>query len=556
MTKTALRALLRTKFEFTPDAAKLKLALLRQLRHSRLPTAAAVLELHEHLCFLRAYADDERVLKATQAMLLGFAQRRDLQAFASKLIDTGIAGTAIQYPFFAPTAARLAEKFPHLLTVCWDEDEIEALTRVLPLLSHWAETPALDEQSRTTHEWIDLQRGQTTDATYVVKRMQALHRDPFVFENAYEALSLWLRLAPGKGTPSRTLAAAPVARVAYQKGPVHSARPDLKTVLHESPLAVRELDPKEGARYVEMARDAMVTRQRDLDAFAYGDCADVRLVEWEDGLSFAAIGVIPERRLLLEAVYGFLTLKNGIPMGYVLNSALFGSAEIAYNVFDTFRGGEAGHVYGRVLATVRALFGTDSFTIYPYQIGHENDEALQSGAWWFYQKLGFRSRDRSVLKRMEQELLRMKKNKQHRSSIATLKALAPENVYYHMDAQRDDVIGILPLAQVGKAVTRRIAADFGADRERAEAAYAERAQELLGLPKLAELSKGERLCFARWAPLVAVLPGVEGWSKADLQGLREVVLKKGGQRESDFVHAFDRHARLRAVIGELARAKP
>ena len=243
-------------------------------------------------------------------------------------------------------------------------------------------------------------------------------------------------------------------------------------------------------------------------------------------------------------------------MGYVLNSALFGSAEIAYNVFDTFRGGEAGHVYGRVLATVRALFGTDSFTIYPYQIGHENDEALQSGAWWFYQKLGFRSRDRSVLKRMEQELLRMKKNKQHRSSIATLKALAPENVYYHMDAQRDDVIGILPLAQVGKAVTRRIAADFGADRERAEAAYAERAQELLGLPKLAELSKGERLCFARWAPLIAVLPGVEGWSKAELQGLREVVLKKGGQRESDFVHAFDRHARLRAAVGELARAKP
>jgi len=47
---------------------------------------------------------------------------------------------------------------------------------------------------------------------------------------------------------------------------------------------------------------------------------------------------------LLESVYGFLTLKNGIPIGYVLVSALFGSSEIAYNVFETYRGGEAGAV--------------------------------------------------------------------------------------------------------------------------------------------------------------------------------------------------------------------
>ena len=45
-----------------------------------------------------------------------------------------------------------------------------------------------------------------------------------------------------------------------------------------------------------------------------------------DGLELAAIGMVPKRRLLLEAVYGFLTLKNGVPIGYVLNSALFGSS--------------------------------------------------------------------------------------------------------------------------------------------------------------------------------------------------------------------------------------
>ena len=71
-------------------------------------------------------------------------------------------------------------------------------------------------------------------------------------------------------------------------------------------------------------------------------------------------------------------------------SALFGSSEIAFNVFESFRGAEAGLIYGRVLGVTRALFGADSFTIFPYQLGDDNEEGIESGAWWFYRKLGFR----------------------------------------------------------------------------------------------------------------------------------------------------------------------
>src|SRR4029077_15288644 len=135
---------------------------------------------------------------------------------------------------------------------------------------------------------------------------------------------------------------------------------------------------------IDLAREAMVTRSRDLDVFCWGDPRDVRLVDAGGGLQCACIGALPERRLLLESVYGFLTLKNGVPIGYVLCSALFGSSEIAYNVFETFEGAQAGPVFGRVLRMGRSLFGSDSLTIYPYQLGHDNKEALVSGAWWFY----------------------------------------------------------------------------------------------------------------------------------------------------------------------------
>jgi hypothetical protein len=299
----------------------------------------------------------------------------------------------------------------------------------------------------------------------------------------------------------------------------------------------------------------MATRQRDLDNFSYGDPRDVRMVDWGDGLAFACIGLLPERRLMLESVYAFLTLKNGVPIGYVLNSALFNSAEIAYNVFETFRGAEAGLVYGRVLATVRHLFGVDTFTIYPYQLGEGNEEAIESGAWWFYQKMGFRPKDEATRKLMDREVAAARRRPGHRSSRANLHALARRNLYYHDGPERDDVIGVLPLANVGLHMMRFFDERFGGDRAQGVWECARQAKVLLGLAERRTWSRGQRLWWYRWAPLVLALPGIERWSGEERRALAEVILLKGGQRESDFVWRFDAHARLRAALRELA-ARP
>jgi hypothetical protein len=297
----------------------------------------------------------------------------------------------------------------------------------------------------------------------------------------------------------------------------------------------------------------MVTRQRDLDVFQWGDPDGVRLLHFEDGLSFVVIGAVSERRLLLESVYGFLTLKNGVPTGYVLVSALFGSSEIAYNVFETFRGGESGRVYGKVLSATRHLFGSDVFTIFPYQLGgYGNPEALASGAWWFYQKLGFRPRAPRVVSLMNEELARMKADPAHRSSVATLKILASENLYFDLGKERDDAIGVLELPNVGLAVTDMLARRFGSDREKAEAALTLEARDLLGLRTLSGWSAGARLAFRRWAPLVTILPRIARWTPAEKRGLAAVIRAKGGTHESDFVRLFDAHRKLRRSIATLA----
>ena len=584
-----LAELERCHAEFGPDASLRKRALLVTLGRARLPGADAVTRFHDLLCFLRAYPDDAPLLALVERLLQGFAQRPDLSASRAALADSGIAGTDIHYPFFASMAGWLARHWGDRLAIDWsdwNEQDEERLGRLLPLIAHYAETPGLDDLDLTAREWLDRMRGAKpagrgaktagrgaraeSDAAFLVRSVAAYCRgDGVLQEYLYETLQPPLVLQPGPCSPSRTLAlhVPPAARAAtravhFQSVPLERQRPDLATVLAERPRAVRAVPRAEGQALIDLARAAMVVRSRDLDVFAWGDPEDVRLVEWEQGLQFACIGAIPERRLLLESVHGLLTLKNGVPIGYVLISALLGSSEIAYNVFETWRGGEAARLYGRVLGTARALFGSDSFTIYPYQLGDDNDEALQSGAWWFYQKLGFRPKDAGALRLMRRELAALARRPSHRSSIATLRRLAAHNVYYHAGRERDDVIGIAPLANVGLAVSDALGARAGSERlpgTRGARECERQSAALLGLPGArngarlpASWSGGERLAFARWAPLVTILPGIERWTAAEKRALLAVIRAKGGRRESDYVRLFDAHRHLRRALLALA----
>jgi hypothetical protein len=556
MPHSALRELASLKFQFGPEAAARKGALLRRLATSAMPTAGDVLALHELLCFWRAYPDDRAVLAQVEAMLASFGSRRDLRRHRADLQDSGVVGTEIRYLFFAQMAQWVAARWAPRLRLDWDDlGEGESLAKILNLLGLYSETPGLDEFGFSTREWLDRLRGpDTTDGAFLVGRIAELDLDPVLREYFYEHLQVPMILDPADDGPSRTRAKLPGLPVRYQRGPLNTARPDLPAELRRAPARITALSARRGQAVIDLAREAMVTRSRDLDAFAYGDPHDVRLIDGGDGLVFAAIGLIPERRLMFEAVYGFLTLKNGVPIGYVLSSALLGSVEVAYNVFETYRGGEAGHVYGRLLASLGHLFAADTFTVYPYQLGGDgNDEGLQSGAWWFYQKLGFRARDPRVLRLMKQELAHMKRDPRHRSSLATLAKLATENVFYDLGRPREDIIGRLSLGEVGLRITAYLAGRFGAHRRESLDVCARDAAARLGVAWPARWSAGERLAWQRWAPLVLILPGISRWSPAEKRALAAVIRAKGGRRESDFVALFDGHRKLRRAIVKLAR---
>lgn len=541
---------------YGPAAAARKKALLRALGRRAFADAGALLRHHETLCFLRAYPDDPELLAAVEARLAAFGARADVRRLRRRLADSGVAGTDIHFPFFWFTAQWLARHWPEALTVDWSEPiATAALEKLLPQLLPYAESLTVDQLSFTARDWLNELKGpDETDATFLIRRFAALPFGDFGREAAYDGLNPWLVLKGGPTTPSRTHARHAESRVSFQTDPLDLSRPDMVKEARRPPVGLRVAAPAEAARLIGLARAAMVTRARDLDAFENANPRDIRVIDCGEGLEFVAVGQVPERRLLLESVYGFLTLKNGVPIGYVLVSALFGSAEIAYNIFETFRGGESARVFGRVLGMARALFGVDTFSIEPFQLGYGNDEGLRSGAWWFYYKVGFRPADAEVQRVLRDELARMKADPRRRTDLRTLKQLASAHMFLHLWRPRSDTLGQVALDNIGLRVTRRLADYCGGHREAGLRRLGQAAARRLGFGGLGRLAPSERLAFERWAPLIDLIPDVERWRAAEKRAAVAVLRAKGGRHESDFVRLFDAHSRLRRGILRLARA--
>lgn len=551
--RRALREFLGCLSQFGEHHAARKRELLSVLHRRRLSSAPEVLQLHEGLCFLRAYPDDAQLLEQVEGMLSVFASRSDLRKHADTLADTGIAGTPIYFRFFPATAHWLARRWGAYLSIDWAEFEsAEKLEVWLPWLTSYCEMMGLDEYAFEVHEWIDRLKGPSeTDAAFLLSRLERMRMSGPAREVVMEDLDLPFRLCPGPDTPARTHEKYEGAAITYQANPLLTTRPSLAEIAERRPPA-RRVPPREGEKLIALARTTMATRSRDLDAFAYASKHDVMLVDCADGLEIACVGLLPERRFLLETMYGYLVLKNGVPVGYGAITCLFGSAEIAFTVFDTFRTGQASVIFGWVLTMAHHVLGADTITLDAYQIGRDNEDALRSGAWWFYQKLGFRPRDDAALGIMRRELKLMSTRSGHRSSVATLERLAEHDLFLSLAEPREDVLGVLPLANVGLHCTAFLAERFGSDREGGARVCAQEACELLGLRGYGRFKPSERTAWERWAPLVAILPNVARWGRANRGSLAALIRAKGGAQELDYLRRFDGHALLRKSLRGLA----
>ena len=540
---------------YTPDDRRHKQALLAELEGIAVRDAPTLLRLHETLCFLQAYPDDPEVLALVDRALAAFGTRVGRLGLAARrrLYDSGIAGSTLDYPFGFPMARWLAARFPRATDVAWDRfADADRLDETLSLLATPAEGDAFSEGGIGWRQWIRVAKGgrRLTDLQLIVELFERARLPEETRDWLFESLGLPILWRPQGAGGSRTLARTSSGAAYFHAGPLERGDVDLVEALRR-PLPLARAPRRLAETLIDAARLAMATRQRELHAFAYPNADDVLIAEAGRGLTLVFIGIAPDFRLPLEGYYGFLALKNGVPVSYGGGWELFGALDFAINIFPSFRQGESPYLATQLLRAYRRIFGMRTVVIDRYQLGHESTEALRSGSFYFYHRLGFRPRDPRVVATLAQERAKIAADPAYRSSIPILKRLAAAEVFLMLPGGHLAPERRLRATDVSALVARAVAREYGGDRARATRESADRVARALGVRSRAAWPPAERRAFERLSLVAALVPDLAAWSRAERGALVSVMRAKGARSEMAYARRLDGHRRLRRSLEAL-----
>jgi hypothetical protein len=539
----------RERNRYATGAAAAKLEALAALAPVRLRRPRDLVEFHGHLLFLRAFPDDERVRLAAVAALEAFARRvRGLPARAlATLEDSGLAGSTSRHAFEAPVARWLADRFGASVELDWrampDSSGIDFL---LGLVTGRAEQDGLESERLTTRQWLRRAKGaeRISDLAWLLRELRRRRATRPLWQALYDdaGVPLAWRLRDGAGAAARNV--LPVAAVHYRGRGLRRLPADPRRLIAAPLAGITLLDAKRAEAVIDVTRAALTARCREVYAISYANPQEVYLADLGAGTTLALLGVLPARRLSLESNYGYLLLSNGVPVGYAGVTPLYRQANTGINIFEPFRGSEAGFLCAQTLRAFHTLFGVERFVLNPYQIGAGNSEAIASGAFWFYYRLGFRPVAAELAALAAAEHRRQLGSSGRRTDARTLRRLAQSDVELVLPgARRRDRFAETWLAELSLLASERLARDAGGDgRERGAERLATRVARSLGVRRLASWPEAERAAFVALAPLVALLElgSLDASSRA---GLVRLMRAKGAAQEAPYVRAAaaDRH---------------
>ena len=101
-------------------------------------------------------------------------------------------------------------------------------------------------------------------------------------------------------------------------------------------------------------------------------------------------GISQREGLTPRAYVAALTLKNGVPINYIEAIGLCEWIEVGFNTFYTYRHGETAWIYAQVLRCLRQFTGATTLSgLSCTRLARTTMKLSDSGAFWFYRKLGF-----------------------------------------------------------------------------------------------------------------------------------------------------------------------
>jgi hypothetical protein len=521
-----------------------------------------MIRFHELLLFVCAYPQSARVKQVTESLLKSFHKRVEYLRDAEVDLDSlehpdvsGIAGTSVTDTFGFFIVQWLSRLHPTQLAFDWDwfEDEnrlAQTWPRFMPLL----EDDAAVEANVPYQAWLQAAHpAGMKDLRWLLQQFEALAKTEKEKAEVYDSQQLYVRWTP-LYRATRTGMRLPVRKVFYHRELLIRRRDvALQAELEKPSPPLQLLTPKQGEAILDMAREASTVRYRELYGFTHGDAKRVFKTNIGRGVDIFVMGLPAEWRLPLRAYHAAVIFKNGVPIGYFEGLSLFEHMESGFNLYYTFRDGETAWLYARTLNIFRHLLGVTAFSLDPYQIGHENEEGIESGAFWFYRKLGFRPTKPAIRRLVAREEEKLAARPAYRTSALTLRKLAAGPMIFEMDQTREGDWDRFQVRKIGLAVQRQMAAKFGGEAGRLRNESVKTVARVLKTDP-ARWDGDELTALRDFAVTLSLVPDLGRWITIEKQQLVRIIQAKAGKDESSYLKLMQKHARLRKEMIRLGSA--
>jgi hypothetical protein len=529
--------------------------ILKSLQRRRFDDAESLIRYHELLLFLRAYPSSASNLQLAERELASLPQRlnqlelkgTDLSAFEDPEVS-GIAGTSVTdtFSYFIVKWLRACHHSEIEFDWDWFESEnrlAETWPRFMPLLDE----DAYVEANVPYREWLRAARGREREVAWLLRQFDSLEVSEREKAELYDSQQLYVRWTPSYAT-SRTGMRLPIRQVFYHRDAlIHRRDISFANEIQKPPPSLVRLDPKYGERILDMARETSTLRYRELYGFTHGDPKRVLHAHLGRGVDLFVTGVPAGKRLPLRAYHAAMIFKNGVPVGYFEGLSLFERMESGFNFYYGFREGETAWIYARTLNVFRHLLGVTTFSIDPYQVGHENEEGIESGAFWFYRKLGFRPTRRDLLQLTEQEEKKIAARSVYRTPAHVLRELASGPMILELDQSHSGDWDRFQLRNIGFSIQRKMAKLHSGDARQFRGRSLKALAESLGLDA-SNQSDVERQTLSDFAVVLSLTSDLRQWSREERQLLVRVIQVRCGSDESRYLKLMQKHMRLRDAI--------
>ncbi len=541
---------------FGREPAARKAALLRACARSTLIDPESLLAYHDCLLFLLAYPESPRLHGAAKGELIRVAAAARVMLDAgpartrARLANSGVAWAPMTIAFGYDIARWLATEHPrHAEIDSFDESGAslpDLLRQALPamefeLLSGEAGPDEFLREASSGHRGTRLE--------WLIAHCAGLPCTDNLREYLFDSLKAYIRISPGATPLSRTFVRGPRERTYYHHGELQ--RGVDPHALMSQPLAPpRALTGPQRRHVLDAGRAMLASLGRETDALAAAEPEGVEYHVLGRGVAIALYTMAPGRRLPLDSHVGFMLFKNTLPVGYGGAWPFLGTAKIGVNVFAPYRGGESAYLFCQVLRVYCQRFAINHFIAEPSQFGGGNREGLESGAFWFYYRLGFRPVDAALATLAAEENQRMRNTPGYRASLPVLRRFTRSDIELRTGSSATIAAPCDP-ADLSLAVSAWIAKRFYGNRAKAVAAATRIATRALGVGNTTGWPERERAAFESYCLILCRIRDLARWPATDKSRAVAVARAKGGN-EFRYYDLLRQHARLQAALRELA----